>query len=108
VASFSGQLQGTVWLLWPISAILSSLFMFIEAIFASTESLAEDRVRKVEEALQHGAETSRYDGPRICESMRGQYTRRRLFTAIRHPRTWGFYGALALVGCIPGVFSLFG
>jgi hypothetical protein len=107
-ASFTGQFHGNVWSLWPITIILSSLFMFIEAIFGSTESLAEDRVQKVEEALQRGAEASGYDGPRICDSMRGTYTRRRLFAAIRHPRVWGFYVALAGIGGIPGLFSLLG
>jgi uncharacterized membrane protein len=76
-----------------IVCALSVAFMFFEAIFGSAESLAEDRVRLVEESLRE-PRAPKYDGPMICDSMRGKFTLSRAIRSIRYPRTWLLYGSL--------------
>ena len=87
-----------------VVGVTSLLFMFIEGLFGTAESLAEDRVRVVEAVLRNGGASS-YDGPRICESLLGRITPQRMWKSVSYLRIWGFYLALVLFGIIPAFFN---
>ncbi len=103
-ARLTGQVKLSDWFLAFIVGVTSLLFMFIEGIFGSAESLAEDRVRVVEEALRKEGAPS-YDGPLICNSLIGRITLQRMRKSISYLRIWGFYLALVIFGIVPALFK---
>jgi hypothetical protein len=103
-ARLTGQVKLSDCLLAVVVGVTSLLFMFIEGIFGTAESLAEDRVRVVEEALRNGAVSS-YNGPMICDSLLGRITFQRIRKSISYLRIWGFYLALILFGIVPALFK---